>query len=346
MKVTAVITARLAFVRALAAVPHPLTAGAVLFTSVVILLAPMLSAAQNVNLAEPPVQIATAAPGSTASNTVGVAASSVASPVAGPVSSTAASPTTGSASKSTPPLQVKSPAPTQSTVTQGLRWRDLTTSQQLALQPLVQDWADLDGPRRQKWVQLADRLPKMLPAEQARVQARMADWAKLTPQQRGQTRLNFQEATQLPSKDRQARWDAYQALAPEQKRELAARAASGAAMPASGQMRKLPTTETSAQRTDASGQDPSQAKSNLVPNHIFANRPSAISPTVVRASPGATTTIISKQAAPPSHQQAGMPKIAATPAFVNKTTLLPLRGPQGAAIHPEPASAASGASRP
>jgi hypothetical protein len=39
---------------------------------------------------------------------------------------------------------------------------------------------------------------------------------------------------------------------------------------------------------------------------------------------------------PPRHQQAGMPKIAATPGFVNDATLLPQRGPQGAAAEAMP----------
>ena len=58
---------------------------------------------------------------------------------------------------------------------------------------------------------------------------------------------------------------------------------------------------------------------------------------------GATTTLITKRPTPPSHQQTGLPKIAATPEFVNKATLLPQRGPQGAAtrsaealVPPEP----------
>jgi hypothetical protein len=34
---------------------------------------------------------------------------------------------------------------------------------------------------------------------------------------------------------------------------------------------------------------------------------------------------------PPVHTQAGLPKLAATPNFVDPATLLPKRGPQGAA---------------
>jgi hypothetical protein len=55
---------------------------------------------------------------------------------------------------------------------------------------------------------------------------------------------------------------------------------------------------------------------------------------VVQAKPGVTTNPISVRPAPPLHQQPGLPKIAATPEFVDKRTLLPQRGPQGAATEP------------
>jgi hypothetical protein len=55
---------------------------------------------------------------------------------------------------------------------------------------------------------------------------------------------------------------------------------------------------------------------------------------VIQAAPGATTTLVTRRPTPPAHQQAGLPKIAATPEFVNKSTLLPQRGPQGAAVRP------------
>ncbi|HJW11610.1 MAG TPA: hypothetical protein VJ598_07480, partial [Albitalea sp.] len=84
-----------------------------------------------------------------------------------------------------------------------------------------------------------------------------------------------------------------------------------------------------------------QAKSNIVPNPAFAARPKPIAPSVVQAQPGATTTLISKRATPPAHQQTGLPKIAATPEFVDKTTLLPQRGAQGAAARTTAASAAA-----
>ena len=148
--------------------------------------------------------------------------------------------------------------------------------------------------------------------------------AALSPAQRGQARMNYQEARQVTKEERQARWQAYQALTPEQRGKLAARAA-------------RPTSANAARNGDAARKsalaqrDGVQAKSNLVPNTSYAAPPRAVGPTVVQAQPGATTSLISKRPAPPPHQQPGLPKIAATPGFVDKATLLPQRGPQGAA---------------
>ena len=223
----------------------------------------------------------------------------------------------------------------------GVRWRELKPAQQAMLKPLEQEWAGIDAPRKQKWLELAAAFPKLSVAEQARVQTRMVEWAQLTPQQRGQARINFQEAKHLPAQDRQARWEAYQALPMEQQRQLAARAAPSASNVAVQRARKaeIPATR-------SSGGEAPQAKSNIVPNPALAAQPRAVSPLVVQAGPGATTTMMTKRPAPPSHQQSGLPKIAATPEFVNKTTLLPQRGPQGAATRPVPAAESAASKQP
>lgn len=59
------------------------------------------------------------------------------------------------------------------------------------------------------------------------------------------------------------------------------------------------------------------------------------------APPGATTRLQGAPAEPPAYVQSGMPKINVMPGMVDRTTLLPLRGPQGAAqVKPaEPANA-------
>jgi hypothetical protein len=235
------------------------------------------------------------------------------------------------------PAAVK-PAPNAVAAEQGARWADLQPAQQLALKPLEREWSTIDVRSKRKWQELAVRFPKLTPAEQSRVQERMTAWAKLTPRERTEARLHFQEAKQLPAQDRKERWDAYQALSPEQKQQFAERAAPGFA--ADNARKSAP----AAARNDKPARDSApQAKSNIVPNPALAAPPKAVAPTLLQARPGATTTLITKRPAPPGHQQTGLPKIAATPEFVNKATLLPQRGPQGAATRsaaapaPEPA---------
>ncbi|HEY3635888.1 MAG TPA: DUF3106 domain-containing protein, partial [Caldimonas sp.] len=132
-------------------------------------------------------------------------------------------------------------------------------------------------------------------------------------------RLRFEEARQLPAPDRSARWQEYQALSPEQRALLAARAAASAPHEA-------------ASRPGRGARDSKEAKANLVPNPTLAQPPRPVSPTLVQAAPGATTTLITRHPTPPPHQQSGMPKIATTSEFVQRSTLLPQRGPQAAAV--------------
>jgi hypothetical protein len=216
---------------------------------------------------------------------------------------------------------------------QGVRWSALKPAQQAALKPLEHEWSGIDPRSKQKWLEMSTRFPKLTPPEQARIQDRMTEWAKLTPRERGEARMHFQEAKQLPAQDRRARWEAYQALSPEQKQRLAARAGPSA------EVARKPT----AVRNDKVARDPlPQAKSNVVPNPASVAPPRTVAPTLLQGSPGATTTLITKRPSPPGHQQTGMPKIAATPEFVNKATLLPQRGPQGAATRSAAAPSASG----
>jgi hypothetical protein len=205
------------------------------------------------------------------------------------------------------------------TAGQGTTWSQLTPAQRNALEPLKHEWSSIDASRQKKWIRVARRMPAMPPAERERVQARMTAWAHLSPQQRGRARLGFERAKQASPRDRQAKWQAYQALPAEQKQRLQVQARS--ARPAQGHARPA----------SAPHSGKSHTKSNIVPNPSFAVPPRQISPTAVQAQPGATTTLISKRPAPPAHQQAGLPKIAATPAFVDSETLLPQRGPQAAA---------------
>lgn len=207
---------------------------------------------------------------------------------------------------------------------EGTRWNDLAPAQKAALKPLERDWRSHSAAAKRKWIDVAQRLPRLAPAEQSRVQARMAEWAAMTPAQRVQARLQFKEAEQVAPKGRREQWEAYQALSADRRRELARPPPRGADKP----------------RSDHGAPDSAgQQKSNIVPNPALAARPKAVAPVVVRAAPGATTTLMSKQPSPPAHQQAGLPKIVGSPNFVDPLTLLPRRGPQGAAVTAATASA-------
>ena len=194
--------------------------------------------------------------------------------------------------------------------------------------PLERDWSFIDGVRQRKWVELAGRLPSMPAAERARIQQRMAQWASLTPAKRNQVRLQFLEAQQLPAEQRQARWQEYQALGVEEKQALA-RQARLPAVTASAPERASART---ADKPDALSQSPAAAgKQNVVQAPAPAVNRSA-SATALQAKPGATTRPLTTPASPPAHHQTGLPKIVATEGFVDPATLLPKRGPQGAAV--------------
>ena len=113
----------------------------------------------------------------------------------------------------------------------------------------------------------------------------MAEWAKLTPAERGQARMNFEEARQLPAPDRSARWEAYQALPVEQRQQFAARTAFGGQRIARNRPAPQPPTV---------GRDSKEAKFNVVPNPALTLAPKQVAPTMMQASPGATTTLITR----------------------------------------------------
>jgi hypothetical protein len=236
-------------------------------------------------------------------------------------------------------------ASARATAEQGPSWSSLSPAQREALKPLERDWASLDASRKRKWLEVADRYSTMPAKDQARLQDRMVEWAKLTPAERNQARLQYNQAKQVPAQDRQASWEAYQALPEEKKRALANRGAPAAgAGTASGAM-ALPGTPAPRSAPEKLTREGPQPKVNAVPATSADRPPKAVAPSVVQAQPGATTTLISKPPAPPPHQPSGSPKIAATPEYVDKKTLLPHAGAQS--VGPaRPAAAQASAARP
>ncbi len=217
------------------------------------------------------------------------------------------------------------------------RWKGLSAVQQRALAPLENDWSHLDAQQRLKWLEIASRFASMPIEEQARLQERMSSWAKLSPVERNRARLMFLQVQKIAPESRQAKWDSYQALAPEQRQELADKAAQRAlashAAAVALQAKQGKRLAAGAKRGPAD-----HAKSNLVPARASAPRPKPVTPTLLQKKPGVTTMLINQAAAPPPHQHSGFTKIVATPDLVDPNTLLPKRTASTARA-PEPAVA-------
>lgn len=131
----------------------------------------------------------------------------------------------GAATASAQPVPAQPGAPSRAPVTDKPHWKELTPPQQLALEPLRAEWDRLDGARKQKWLEIANRYSSMNTDMQQRVQERMRDWLKLTPEERRVVRENYTLSKKIDKSQKSAQWEEYQALPDEEKRKLAAEAA-------------------------------------------------------------------------------------------------------------------------
>jgi hypothetical protein len=108
-------------------------------------------------------------------------------------------------------------------------WAELTPMQQQALAPLASGWnTTISEPQKRKWLEISKNYPSLPPEGQANLHSRMNEWVTLSPQQRAQARLNFARtkelSKQLTPEEKKAKWQTYQALSPEEKQKLAAKA--------------------------------------------------------------------------------------------------------------------------
>jgi len=102
-----------------------------------------------------------------------------------------------------------------------LDWQQLSPLQQTVLASLESDWSSFTPASKTKWLKVADRYPAMTTAEQERLQARMAAWAKLPQKDRRIARDNYLSSMQFPVEQKTAAWEAYQQLSDEEKQKLA-----------------------------------------------------------------------------------------------------------------------------
>lgn len=218
----------------------------------------------------------------------------------------------------------------------GPAWESLSLSQQRALAPLAKEWQQLPPNSKAKWLEVAVRYPGLPAERQQLLQQRMTEWARLSPEQRGQARTNFQEARRLSHEERREQWEAYKALPKESKDALAARAARHPLPQASTSGAQAP------QLLQGAPLNAQAPKSNIVnPANRSAAAPKAVAPAMVQVGPGATTSLVATPPRPPSHLQTGKPKIDAGPGMVDRSTLLPKKPGTGAV-----GSAVSAASAP
>ena len=102
---------------------------------------------------------------------------------------------------------------------------------------LSSEWASLESWRRKKWLEIADRYPRMAPQEQERVQQRMQTWVRLTPEERKAAREKYRNIQKASSEQREAvkqLWSEYETLPDDEKQRLRDAAAKSATSRASG----------------------------------------------------------------------------------------------------------------
>lgn len=108
---------------------------------------------------------------------------------------------------------------------QASNWNRLSSSEKQALAPLAGSWAAMSSAQQRKWMEVSRNFSSLPAAEQAKMQQRMREWVALSPQERAQARLNFgktvEVARELSPAEKLAKWQAYQALPPEQRQKLA-----------------------------------------------------------------------------------------------------------------------------
>ena len=220
------------------------------------------------------------------------------------------------------------PLPTASLVGDQ-RWGSLSPAQQAVLAPLADEWDGLDAARKSKWLEIAARFHTLTPEQQARLRERMIAWTRMSPAERQQARVGFQSNPQLrdeklQSEKLQSKWEAYQALTPEERQALAQKGAEKAA-----QKRADP-------KAAAQAKKPlSGAKSDFVPPKQSA-APVAVAPSVLQARPGVSTVLITQGVQGADRALPGRRKIVVDPALVDPKTLLP-RVPQAPAAASAPA---------
>ncbi len=171
------------------------------------------------------------------------------------------------------PNVVTKALPLPPAISPAIAWSTLSAEQKMALAPLETTWGQLSAGHQRKWIALSTNHPQMTADEKDKLQARMVQWATLSPKQREQARLNFAHTKKIPSDGRAATWETYQALSDEEKKAFAQSApkkpagAAVAAKPVPAQkLAEVPVTrKTPAPATDDKNSTPLLNRNTLLP---------------------------------------------------------------------------------
>ena len=99
-------------------------------------------------------------------------------------------------------------------------WTELTPAQQQALQPFAEEWNTWPAAEKRSWISLSDRLPRMDPAKREKMAQRIAEWARLNPEERRLARDTYRVAKERSSDTRLSEWERYRSMTQEQRSVL------------------------------------------------------------------------------------------------------------------------------
>ena len=72
-------------------------------------------------------------------------------------------------------------------------WKKVSSAEREVLKPLEKDWDQLPGTQQRRLIVAGKQYPKLLPIQQERFQARIKEWAALTPEQRMAAREKYRD---------------------------------------------------------------------------------------------------------------------------------------------------------
>ena len=102
-------------------------------------------------------------------------------------------------------------------------WSELSNQQRIILAPFSTSWNNMDAYSRKKWLAIAKRYPSMGTEEKMRTQSHMAEWVKLTPEERKHAREKYKSLSRASPNQKatlKRKWHEYQSLPESEKNRL------------------------------------------------------------------------------------------------------------------------------